>query len=339
MVKAKRLLIPAILLLFLLGVTLADYIRSHNVPLSGNGTIEGKEVKVIAEVGGKLEKLFVEEGDMVAPGDLLAQIEAKPYQIQVQIAEAQLKSAQSSFDEAKSGARTQEIDAAQHDLEQIKAQVKAAEKNLSFQKSLLDKYENLYKTGALNEQELSTQELQHQQAEQQYLAIKEQEKAAGAKLGLLREGTRQENLNRLSSGIEQVSENLELARLSLSKTMLEAPDKGMVVSCNFEIGEIIRPGSEVLTILDTQELWLNTYVHENKLDKVKVGQEVKLEVDSYPGETFPGIVTFIAPKPEFTPRNLQTKEDRVHLVFRVKVEVTGGQDKLMPGMPSDVYYE
>jgi len=339
MTKAKRLAVPAVLILFLLGVTLADYIKTHNTPLSGNGTIEGKEIKIIAEVGGKLENLFVEEGDIVSAGDPLAKIEARPYEIQVHIAEAQQKDAHASFDEAETGTRAQEIAAAQHDVEHLKAQIIAAEKSLSFHKSLLDKYQNLFNTGALTKQELDTQELQHQKAEQQHLALLEQAKAADSKLSLLKEGASQENLDRLASGIEQTSENLELARLNLSKTELKAPAKGTVTSCNFEVGEIVRPGSEVITLLDTQNLWLNTYIHEDKLGKVKVGQEVKLEVDAYPGENFIGAVSFIAPKPEFTPRSIQTKEDRVNLVFRVKIVVTDKKDKLMPGMPVDVYYE
>ncbi|MBC7323924.1 MAG: HlyD family efflux transporter periplasmic adaptor subunit [Moorella sp. (in: Bacteria)] len=104
------------------------------------------------------------------------------------------------------------------------------------------------------------------------------------------------------------------------------------------MGELVRPGAEVLTLLDTHNMWLNVYIPENRLGEVKIGQQVQIQIDPYPDQSFPGQVEYISPQAEFTPRNVQTREDRVNLVFRVKIRVTGGQDKLRPGLPADVTF-
>jgi HlyD family secretion protein len=142
----------------------------------------------------------------------------------------------------------------------------------------------------------------------------------------------------LTAATRQNEGSLELAQLNLKKTRLVAPANGIVAGCNFEEGELIRPGAEVVTLLDYKNLWLNVYVPENKLSQVKVGRRVQIQVDTYPGKTFSGQVEYISPQAEFTPRNVQTKEDRVNLVFQVKIRVIEGQEELRPGLPADVKF-
>ncbi|KFD42452.1 hypothetical protein DK28_0205390 [Peptococcaceae bacterium SCADC1_2_3] len=142
----------------------------------------------------------------------------------------------------------------------------------------------------------------------------------------------------MTAATRQNEGSLELAQLNLKKTRLVAPANGIVAGCNFEEGELIRPGAEVVTLLDYKNLWLNVYVPENKLSQVKVGRRVQIQVDTYPGKTFSGQVEYISPQAEFTPRNVQTKEDRVNLVFQVKIRVIEGQEELRPGLPADVKF-
>ncbi|MGC7878870.1 HlyD family secretion protein, partial [Desulforudis sp. 1190] len=156
--------------------------------------------------------------------------------------------------------------------------------------------------------------------------------------GMLREGARKEALDRAAAQVKGSQAGVDLAKSYLEKTILKAPVGGMVIGTNFEPGEVVRQGAEVITLLNMQKLWLGTYVPENRLGEVQVGQRVEVTVDSFPDKVFAGRVTFISPRAEFTPRNVQTKEDRVRLVFKVKIFLENGQGLLKPGMPADVTF-
>ena len=196
----------------------------------------------------------------------------------------------------------------------------------------------LFQAGAKPEQEMITQELYYNNARHQLEGAQAQLEAAQARLALLQAGSREQTIERLTAATEQNESNLKLAQLNLKKTRLVAPASGIVASCNFEEGELIRPGAEVVTLLDHKNLWLNVYVPENKLSRVKMGQPVQILVDAYPGKTFSGQVEYIYPQAEFTPRNVQTKEDRVNLVFRVKIRVIEEREGLRPGLPAEVKF-
>ncbi|MDK2856208.1 MAG: rane fusion protein YbhG [Bacillota bacterium] len=307
--------------------------------LTANGTIEATEIRVVAEVGGVLKELAVKEGDRVKAGQLIGRVDAAPYQLAVGQAEAQVAEARASYEEALSGSRGQEIEAARQEVESLTHQVAAAEEALSLAEDTLRRTEQLFKEGVAPEQELVLRQNQANVARDQLESMKAQLAAARARLELLRSGNPKETLERLQARVRQSEENLASAKLNLKKTNLVAPAAGTVVSCNFTPGELVFPGSEVATLIDEQDLWLNVYVPENKLGRVRIGQPVEIRVDAYPGKVFSGRVVYISPQAEFTPRNVQTQEDRVNLVFRVKIKVTGGQEDLHPGLPADVTFK
>ncbi|MEW6172404.1 MAG: HlyD family efflux transporter periplasmic adaptor subunit [Bacillota bacterium] len=320
------------------GILLLSGCATEDAELTANGTVEATEIKVVAEVGGQLKELRVKEGDRVKAGQLIGNLDDEPYRIQVEQARASTSGAGATLSEAESGARSQEIDAARQEVDRLSAQVAAAREQLALQEDSLQRAESLFGAEALPEQELVARQSQVRVARHQLEAAEAQLEAARARLALLKAGSRPQTIDRLAAGVKQAQGGLALAELNLQKTKLIAPAAGVVSSLNFEKGELIRPGAEVATLLDDRKLWLNVYVPENDLGQVRVGQNVHVAVDTYPGRTFPGKVVYIAPEAEFTPRNVQTKKDRVNLVFRVKVEVTGGQGDLRPGLPADVTF-
>jgi len=328
------LVVPTLLFLFLSGCQFTKKEQS----LTANGTIEATEIKVVAEVGGALKKLSVKEGDRVQAGQIIGQLDETYYRILVEQAKAGVAGTQASLAEARAGAREQEIEAADREVDRLTSQVASAQEQVAFQEDNLKRARELFQAGALPEQEMITQEVHYNNARHQLEGAKAQLEAAKARLALLQAGSREQTIERLTAATRQNEGSLELAQLNLKKTRLVAPANGIVAGCNFEEGELIRPGAEVVTLLDYKNLWLNVYVPENKLSQVKVGRRVQIQVDTYPGKTFSGQVEYISPQAEFTPRNVQTKEDRVNLVFQVKIRVIEGQEELRPGLPADVKF-
>jgi HlyD family secretion protein len=166
-------------------------------------------------------------------------------------------------------------------------------------------------------------------------AARAEARAAGDRLALLEAGPRAGQVETARAQLAEAEAALALAHVKLAETRLEAPMDGVVLSRNLEPGATATPGAPILTLVDSEALWLRAYVPESDLGRVRLGQSAKVTVDSFPGQAFAGRVTEIAPEAEFTPRNVQTQKERVNLVFRVKIAVASADGRLKPGMPAD----
>jgi HlyD family secretion protein len=127
-----------------------------------------------------------------------------------------------------------------------------------------------------------------------------------------------------------------MSEVRLNDTVISAPTAGVVLRKNIEAGETVQAGVPVFTIGDMVAPWIKVYVKEDKLGMVKLGQKAGVTTDSYPGKVYDGTVTYISSEAEFTPKNVQTQEERVKLVFGVKISVQNENGELKPGMPADV---
>ncbi len=136
--------------------------------------------------------------------------------------------------------------------------------------------------------------------------------------------------------VQQASAALKTSEVRLKDTVISAPVSGVVLRKNVEAGETVGAGTPVFTIGDLENPWIKVYVKEDKLGLVKLGQRAEVKTDSYPGKVYEGTLTYISSEAEFTPKNVQTQEERVKLVFGVKVSVKNVDDELKPGMPADV---
>ena len=165
-------------------------------------------------------------------------------------------------------------------------------------------------------------------------------RAAQAGIGIAESGRKEVEMQRRAVDAAKARERelraqLDAARTQLSYTELKSPISGVVLLKNVENGEVVNPGTPVVTIGDIDNLWMNIYIPETQTGVVKLGQPVRVHVDSFPEESFQGKVTFISSQSEFTPKTIQTEEERVKLVYRVKVSLEGTGQKLKPGMPAD----
>lgn len=172
-------------------------------------------------------------------------------------------------------------------------------------------------------------------AEAQYRAAEAAVELARAQLDGLRAGATAEELAALEAQVQQARAQLESARVALGKLNLTAPIGGQVLEIAAHAGELALPGVPVLTIADLEEVRLTVYVPQNRLGLIRVGQPVEVQVDSFPDRVFVGRVASIATQAEFTPRNIQTAEERVNMVFAVKVVIPNPDRALKPGMPAD----
>jgi HlyD family secretion protein len=260
--------------------------------------------------------------------------------------------AKAKLDELLAGSRPQEI-------QQADAAVRDARAQLDLAKSDWDRYQTLYKN-----EDISTQ--QYDQARQRFNSATAQLQSAEQKTALVHEGPRKEDIaaaraqlahseaavataeaNRIDlqrrrqelvarkAQIEQAQGQAGIADAQLTDTVIYAPIDGVVLVKSAEAGEVLAAGTTIVTVGDLDHPWLRAYISETDLGRVKLGQKVKLTTDSYANKSYTGTVSFIASDAEFTPKQIQTKEERVKLVYRIKVDVDNSAHDLKNNMPVD----
>jgi HlyD family secretion protein len=187
---------------------------------------------------------------------------------------------------------------------------------------------------AMRDDPLSLQAQLHG-AETQYGLSEAQVDAARAKLDELEAGPTEEQVAMAEAQVRQAEAAVRLIDVQIERLALSAPIDGVVTSRSAQVGETTTAGSPLLTIASLDEVTLVIYIPENRIGQVQLNQEVEVQVDSFPERVFVGRVTNIANEAEFTPRNVQTQEERVNLVFAVKVSIPNPDYHLKPGMPAD----
>lgn len=297
--------------------------RPGGVPaIRGSGIIEVTQVDVAFEVPGRIAERFVDEGAVLDRGEPVARLDDREYRLHVDRARAALAAAEARYRLLLAGARARDVD-------QALAALEAAESDLVLQRREHQRIAALFGTGVVSRAEFERVETALQRAQ----AARDR---AAAALQLLREGFRTEEIEEGRARLQEARAALALAELNLARCEVFAPVAGHVLSKSREPGEMVQPGTPVVTIGDLSRPWVNLYVGERDLGKVRLGMRGQVTVDAYPDRPFPGTVTFVADRAEFTPKNIQTPDERVKLVYRIKLEVdAGGETILKPGMPAD----
>jgi HlyD family secretion protein len=268
-------------------------------------------------------------------------------------ARASLTAREEFLAQLKAGARGQEIREAEALLRRAKATRDNAESDYKRAVMLFDKE-------LIAQQQRDTAWTTLEVASQEYQAARE-------RLDMIREGPRQEEIRRAEADVGQAKASLieahtgeleivsrrqqlatleanvrrDRAALSVAEaqvgyTVLQSPQAGVVLRKHVEPGEIVAAGTPIVTVADLADIWVKIYVPEPQLGRVKLGGAADVTTDSYRGKVYPGTVSFVNSEAEFTPKNIQTKEERVKLVFAVKVRVANPNQELKPGMPADV---
>jgi multidrug efflux pump subunit AcrA (membrane-fusion protein) len=409
--------------------------------LTASGFIEADEALVTTELGGRIVALYADEGDEVAEGDLLVELNDSLLLAQIEMAEADLAVSEAMLAQTKAGVRGETLEHARSLVEQALVAQEAAQVAWQDAQAMRENPQELElalaaaraQLGVLDQQVRQAQalansaqvsrdmadevmrrvegfepftvqfdvapgvtyekeirklpadvlpqvryeqaaatyqsweawtgleqaevaragseayvaELRRQLAnplalEVQANAAKSQYEIATAAVGVaqayvdgLTIGATPEQIAAVEAQVQIARSALEALEVELEKFTLESPIGGLVLARPAHVGEVALPGAPLLTLADLERVTLTIYVPEDQLGKVQIGQAVSVTVDAYPDRTFAGTVTYISSEAEFTPKNVQTREERVNMVFAVKVELANPDHALKPGMPAD----
>ncbi len=293
--------------------------------LSASGTIEAVEVKVSSTVQGRVLEALAREGQAVEAGAPLARIDPESYRLQEGLAASGVDLAEAQLELLLRGARVE-------DLVQAEAALASAEEALAFAESDAKRMRELEAAGSATKR-------QREDADARLSAAKAAREAANQSLKKLNSLARPEELRAARARVEQARWSLLLARRSLSECEIRSPVSGVVTARLAEAGELAAPGTGIALLSDLSSLSLRIFLPEAEIGKVSLGEKAAVSVDSFPGRTFPGTVSFISPRAEFTPKNVQTKDERVKLVYAVRIDLGDGEGLLKPGMPADAYLD
>lgn len=310
--ESKRSLIkPLVILILVAGLAVAGYLwmRSVRRPSQtlASGTLEARTVNVGSLYGGRVAAVLVDEGSSVAAGQTLIRLETDTIDHQIAEQKSAIESARAQLAKGLAGARPVEIS---------KAAVVAANDEREHQRIA-----SLYRAGIVAKQMLDD--------------AATRAKASADDLRLLQEGTRKEDLDALRAALDQQQRRLDTLLRQRVETDVRSSVAGVVQSFALRPGDLVAPNQPVAEILEAGQLWARIYVPETDLGLVHVGQQVRLRIDTAPHVWFSGKVGSVSSKGEYTPRNIQTRDQRAEEVFAVRVFVDP-DPRLKPGMSADV---
>jgi HlyD family secretion protein len=321
----KRIAIPIVLVIVIaagLGVWWARSSRAES-PRGASGTVEATESRLGFQLAGRIVSIAVDEGSRVKAGDVLAQLDAAELQARKAQAAARVSSAEAQVDELEGGFRPEEI-------AQAEAAVRAARDKLEDARTDLNRTRILQRGGAVSPEALQKATTAEEIAASALRQANEQ-------LLLMRRGPRTEKIDAARAQTEEAKAAVQAVEAQLANAAIIAPHAGVVTVRHRQVNEIVAPGQPVLTVMNPDDRWVRIYVPENRVGAVRLGGRAAISADTFPGKTYQGVVTYISPEAEFTPKSVQTTEERVRLVYAVKVKVEGDpQMELKPGMPADV---
>jgi HlyD family secretion protein len=289
--------------------------------LQVSGTIEATEVDLTARLSGALEFVSVKSGDTVKKGQVIAKIIRHDLAAQKERDALAVEKAEALLSDLAAGARKQEISEARSAVDTAQAGYDKA--NSDYARALA-----LSQQGAIAGAEM-------EKAETALKISKNQLESARSRLSLLESGNRPQQIRAAQIELERSRAVLKASETLLEDTIIASPIDGTVVTRNFEPGEYIPAGAAVATVADLNDLWIKIFISTDDLPEVRLGQQVSFAVSGVSGE-FNGTIVEIASKGEFTPKTIQTRQERTNIVYAVKVKIDSNNGMFKPGMPADV---
>jgi HlyD family secretion protein len=373
--RASRLAAATVLVVIVgVAATLAARrLRPEAGPVTVTGTIEAIQVDISPRITARIVERTVREGQPVERGQLLVRLDDEQLTAELRRAEATLRASQAQLRDLQAGARPQEIAEAEataaraeaqladllagsrrQEIEQARAAVDDAAATREWTARDYQRTRELFGRELVSAAEVDRMRqaadvaVAKEKSARERLALveagaREHEveaarqgvRAARERVHLLRAGPRAEAVAAAQAQVAEARAAATLARARVDDTRLVSPITGLVLHKNMEVGETASPGSSILTLMDPLDVWLRAYVPETEIGRLRVGQPASIMVDGFPGRRFEGAISEIASEAEFTPKNVQTKKERVNLVFRIKIAAKNPAGLLKPGMPAD----
>lgn len=322
----KKKIITGLLLLLLGTGVYLGYIKYHQVKpsvLTATGTIEATQVELNAKLAGTLQSLSISSGETVKKGQLIAVTTRNDLVAQKERDALGVLQAQAQLDDLTSGAREQEINNAQ-------IAVNTAQTNLDQVSKDYHRDLALFQAQAIPQADMEKAATAFKQAQNQVDAAK-------GNLDLLLAGSRPDAIAAAKDQVAMSQAVLKSSEAQLADTQIICPINGTVLSKNFEAGEYVQAGASIATVADLNDMWVKVYIPTDDLPKIKLKEPIKVSV-SGSAQKYPGWVEEIAAQGEFTPKTIQTKEERTNIVYGVKIKINNDNGTLKPGMPADVTF-
>lgn len=318
--KIKMKMWKLILTIFIF--TLLGCGKSKQEKLETSSSIEATNIEIRSKIAGELKEILVKEGQLVHKGDTLFIIDSKEIQLQYNQALANYNSALAKYQTILQGVR-------EEDKAQLRELVRQAQVNFENAKKDYERIKNLYETQSVSQKVYDDAKLRFEVAEAQLKSAKENLQKA-------ERGALKSEIDALKALADAAKSQVELLQKKLDDAIITSPVDGYISLINFDRGELVNVGSLITKVTNLDEVFVKIYVGANNLGKIHLGQKVEIKADAYPDKTFEGEIVFISNEAEFTPKNIQTKDERMKLVYAVKIRIQNKNHLLKDGMLCDV---
>jgi multidrug resistance efflux pump len=338
------------------------------------GTVEIQEVRLGSKIGGRVAEVLIREGDLVQAGQVLVRLEAPELEAQGEQWQARVLARSAALERTRNGARAEEREAAEaaagaakaryerlkagsriEDIRQAEAELKREEATLAVAQSDLHRAQRTFARNASTGADYDSIKAEDGRSAARVAAARahldllvagsrqEDIEEAAAELKrcranalLLQNGSRSEDIAEAQATLAEARGKLHEVEAQLREATLRAPEQAVVEVLSVRKGDLVTPNQAIVRVLRADDLWVKVYVPENDLGRVRLGQKVDVRVDGYPSKRFAGTVEQIASESEFTPRNVQSADERRHQVFGIKVRVANPDGVFKSGMAAEV---
>jgi HlyD family secretion protein len=297
-----------------------------------SGQVEATEVQVAPQVGGRLLDLSVAEGDRVKAGDVLARLDVADTELALARARADRDQAEAQLQLLLAGTRPEDVRQAEAQLANARSSVGAAEAELASAQADVDRFEALLASNSGSRKQRDDAVTRRDVARERLRGARDQVRAAEENLARLRAGARPQEVQAARAHVAAADAQIATYQKAVADATIAAPVSGVVTEKLVDVGELIEPRAPMVVLMDLDHAWANVYVDEPIVPRLRLGQPATLYTDAG-GAGIAGNVSYISQKAEFTPRNVQTADERAKLVYRVKVSVDNRSGVLKAGMP------
>jgi HlyD family secretion protein len=321
---------PLVALLAIAAVACTPKTPADRIRVSGQ--VEATDVPVAPQVAGRLLDLRVDEGDRVKTGDLIAALDTADAELGLRRARADRDQADAQFRLLRAGSRPEDVRAAEAQLAVAQADVAAAEAELAAAQADATRFELLLASNSGSRKQRDDAVTRRDVAERRLQGSKDRVRVAFENLARLRAGSRPEEIDGARARVAAADAQIATWQKAIADATVVAPVGGIVTEKLRDVGELVQPREPIVVVSDLDRAWADVYVDEPFVPRLRLGQQATIYTDAG-GTGIVGTIAFIADKAEFTPRNVQTAEDRSKLVYRVKVTVDNKAGVLKVGMP------
>lgn len=299
------------------------YAPAH-APLTLSGNVDVRQVSVAFRASDRIDQIFVEEGDQVKAGQVLAKLDSRELELAISKLKSQIAAQEATVTKLLNGSRSEDIEAAQNAVDQARAALNLAQSSYS-------RKQGLYQEGVISE-------LESDKERSNYDGAKAKVAQGEAELQKLVNGSRSEDIAQAEANLQALKDELARQDYILSQYQLVAPSDGIIRSRLLEVGDMASPQKPVFKLSVLNKKWIRAYVNERELSRIYEGQAAHVKVDGL-DQGIDGQVGYISDQAEFTPKTVQTNDLRTDLVYEVRIYVEDPTNVLRMGQPATVTFD